>query len=66
MRKGIDFKKKSSIKQEERELIMITEACLEVEEAWAKHYASQMELQVEEHLENQASHTSKRQLRGEK
>jgi hypothetical protein len=45
---------------------MQTEACLEVEEAWAKHYASQMELQVEEHLENQASHTSKRELRGEK
>ncbi len=52
--------RKRSIEQEERELIMQTEARLEFEEAWAKHYAAQMELHVEEQLESHASHTSVR------
>ena len=52
--------RKQSIEQEERELIMQTEARLEFEEAWAKHYAAQMELHVEEQLESHASHTSVR------
>ena len=50
--------RKQSIKQEERELTMQTETQLQVEEAWAKHYTAQMELEVEEQLVSQVDHTS--------
>lgn len=52
--------RKQSIEQEERELIMQTEAQLAVEEARTKHFTAQMELEVEEQIEAQASRTGER------